>query len=193
MILPSLLHAWSHSASPFQKICYPFSRCMQVQKVPDELSAPCCEIREKNLSPGNQNLSSSPLGLQLSDVNQTLAMRSWLLFPDWLILLLGVDHHLMEKGEIPNPNPVLNSPSSSSLCTEKGWTTTSPGEMVAAMHTQENTTGSTWNQWDQAQIQLWKCMWHSQVRFEVWEGDCLTGKGWNFHCILNKWVRKGLK
>lgn len=61
--LPSLLHARPHSASPFQKICYPFPRCMQVQRIPDELSSPCCEMREKNLSPGDQNLSPSPPGL----------------------------------------------------------------------------------------------------------------------------------
>lgn len=54
------LRARSHSASPFQKICYPFPRCMQVQKTPDELSSPCCEMREENLSPGDQNLSPSP-------------------------------------------------------------------------------------------------------------------------------------
>lgn len=60
----SLLHARSHSASPPRELRYPSPPCMQVQKIPDdEFSSPCCKIREKTWSPGDQNLSSSPLGL----------------------------------------------------------------------------------------------------------------------------------
>lgn len=68
--------------------------------------------------------------LQLSDVNQMVSMRDKLLFLDspWL---LAVDHRLLERGENPNPNPVLelNFLFSSALCTEKGWTSTSPKEI----------------------------------------------------------------
>lgn len=68
--------------------------------------------------------------LQLSDANQMVSMRDKLLFLDagWL---LAVDRRLLEKGENPNPNPVLelNFLSSSALCIEKGWTTISPKEI----------------------------------------------------------------
>lgn len=134
-VLPSLLHAWSHPASPLQKIRYPFPRSMWVQKIPNEFSSPCCEIREKNPSPGNRYLSSSPPGLFAARCCQSNGFYERLTaIPGlWLASLLGVDHCFLEKGKNPKPTPVLelNFPSSSSPCSEKGWTTASPKEMVA--------------------------------------------------------------
>lgn len=54
----------------------PFPRCMQEQKIPDEFSSPCCEVKEKTyLQAIPIHQQAHQVVSQLTDANQTVSTR----------------------------------------------------------------------------------------------------------------------
>lgn len=152
----------------FPKICYPFPRWMQVQRMPDELSSPCCEMREKNLSPGDQNLSLSPPGLFAAQSCQSNGFCERQTAIPGLSLTSCCGSSPPGKGRKPKPKskpsagaefPFLFSPVHLEVLNEhiSKWDRKAP-------------RASTWSHWIQAWIPLWKGVWNPQVRTEVWGG-----------------------